>query len=565
MPSFTARAVLVLQLLSLLYHAACAQGHDDHSEPPKLGAVASESKVCSNIGIEVLKSGGNAADAMVATHFCVGVIGMYHSGVGGGGFLLVRSSNGSYEFVDFRETAPGAAFQDMYNNDTDLSLYGGLASGVPGAVRGMEYLHEHYGSLSWRELILPSVKLAREGFTVTQDLINYIAQTTPNSSFLTDDPAWAIDFAPTGTLVKLGETMTRKRYADTLETIANYGADAFYEGAIANATIAALTASGGIMTIEDLKNYTAVTRKPGQIKYHNYTVTATTAPSGGTVALSALNIAGGYDLGDPSKINLTTHLIDESLRFAYGQRVNLGDPSFVDLVAYQEFMLSDATAAEIRANISFTHTLNVSAYNPDGYEELPTPGTSHMVTADKSGMAVSSTNTINLLFGSQVIVPETGVIMNDEMNDFSIPGSSNAFGYIPSPVNYVAPGKRPLSSISPAIVETHDGKLYFVSGSAGGSRIISAVVQLVHHTLDQQMTAPEGLAQPRLHDQLVPNQVSFEYAYNNSTVAYMASLGCNVTWMAPGSSTAQSLRLLPNGTFEAAGEPRQLDSGGFAI
>jgi gamma-glutamyltranspeptidase/glutathione hydrolase len=196
---------------------------------------------------------------------------------------------------------------------------------------------------------------------------------------------------------------------------------------------------------------------------------------------------------------------------------------------------------------------------------LDTPGTSHVVTADASGLAISLTSTVNLLFGSQLMVPETGVIMNDEMNDFSIPGTSNSFGFIPSPSNYIRPGKRPQSSISPAIVETPDGRLYMVIGAAGGSRIISSTIQNIHHVLDLGMTAPKALARPRLHDQLVPNVATFEYSYDNSTVAFMKNLGHNVSWVAPGQSSAQGIRVLPNGTFEAAGEPRQKNSGGFAV
>ncbi|KAI0905642.1 gamma-glutamyltransferase 1 [Ustulina deusta] len=564
MPSFTRLAIAAVHL-GLLAQSAFAKPYP--SKAPKLGAVASESAVCSDIGIDVLKKGGNAADALVATQFCIGVIGMYHSGIGGGGFMLVRSRHGQYEFIDFRETAPAAAFQDMYNNNTAASLYGGLASGVPGELRGLEHLHKNYGSLPWKQLMLPAVKVARYGFKVTEDLVHYMDTVTPNGNFLTENPTWAIDFAPNGYRVKLGETITRKRYADTLEVIANEGPDAFYTGAIAKATIAALTKANGTMTLDDLKNYTVAIRKPSEITYRGYKLTATSAPSGGIVTLSTLNIVNGYDdFGDPAAINLTTHRLDEAMRFAYGQRSELGDPLFVQgLDEFQASILSNDTAAQVRSKISDFRTLNVSDYNPNGFESLPTPGTSHIVTADKSGLAVSVTTTINLLFGSQLMVPETGVIMNDEMNDFSIPGSSNAFGYIPSPANFIRPGKRPLSSISPVIVENPDGKLYFVIGSAGGSRIITATIQNIHHVLDQKLTAPQALAQPRLHDQLSPNQVSFEYAYDNSTVAYMASLGHNVTWVAPGQSTAQGLRLLPNGTFEAAGEPRQKNSGGFAV
>ncbi|KAI0126330.1 gamma-glutamyltransferase 1 [Xylariales sp. AK1849] len=560
----SAATIWLLQLLCVVQHV---RGSPQHSHEPHLGAVASENAVCSQIGIELLKEGGNAADALVGTVFCVGVIGMVHSGIGGGGFMLVRGCNGSYEFIDFREEAPAAAFEDMYTNNTSASLYGGLASGVPGELRGLEYLHKNYGDLPWAHVMGPAIRLARHGFRVNEDQVRYMDAVTPNANFFTDDPSWAIDFAPHGYRVKLNETMTRKRYADTLEVIANEGADAFYTGAIANATIAALKNSNGTMTLEDLKNYTVALRKPSEITYRGYKLTSCGAPAGGSVALSTLKIVDGYSgFGDPAAINLTTHRLDEAMRFAYGERTNLGDPSFVEgIPEYQDSMLSDATAAEIRSKISDFTTQNVSWYDPKGIESLETPGTSYVGTADKSGLSISLTTTINTLFGSQLMVPETGVIMNNEMNDFSIPGSSNAFGYIPSPANYVRPGKRPLSSISPTIVESPDGKLYLVVGSAGGSRIITATIQNIHHVIDQNMTTPEALAQPRLHDQLVPNQVSFEYAYDNSTVAYMASLGHNVTWVAPGSTTAQALRLLPNGTFEAAGEPRQANSGGFAV
>ncbi|KAI4250752.1 MAG: hypothetical protein L6R42_008643 [Xanthoria sp. 1 TBL-2021] len=494
---------------------------------------------------------------------------MYHSGIGGGGFMLVRSSNASYTFIDFRETAPAAAFQDMYNNNTGLSIFGGLASGVPGELRGLEYLHRHFGKLSWSRVLQPAISLARNGFNVTQDLVSYMdAATKGRNNFLVNEPTWAIDFAPNGTRLGLGDSMTRRRYADTLEAISKRGADAFYSGPIANATIQALQRAKGTMTLDDLKNYTVAIRKPASITYRDYRLTACSAPSSGEVALSVLKKIEGYpDIGSPAALNLSTHRLDEAIRFGYGEQANLGDPLFVPgLDEYQNQMLNETTAARVRSQISDLRTLNVSEYDPKGLESLETPGTSHIVTADASGMAVTLTTTINLLFGSQLMVESTGVIMNNEMNDFSIPNSSNAFGYIPSPSNYIRPGKRPLSSISPTIVEfLSNNTLYFAVGAAGGSRIITATIQNLWHVLDQGLNTAAALAQPRLHDQLQPNQVSFEYAYNNETVAFMKSLGHNVTWIAPGQSTAQALRRLPNGTFEAAGEPRQKASGGFAV
>ena len=283
-----------------------------------------------------------------------------------------------------------------------------------------------------------------------------------------------------------------------------------------------------------------------------------------------MNILAGFknEIEDIT-LNLSTHRLSEAFRFAYGQRSEMGDPEFVEgMYEFQAELLDASTAADIRSKISDAHTLNVSAYDPSGFEILDTPGTSAVVVSDASGMAISLTTTINLLFGSKVIVPETGIIMNDEMNDFSIPGRKNAFGYLPSPSNYIKPGKRPLSSITPAIVEhAENGTLYYVVGAAGGSRIITATLQNLWHVLDHGMTAPEALAEPRLHDQLIPNICFFEWAYDNETVEFMEARGHNVSWMAPGawSSTAQSLRLLPNGTFEAAGEPRQLNSGGYVV
>ncbi|KAL4754260.1 hypothetical protein BDW72DRAFT_167088 [Aspergillus terricola var. indicus] len=505
---------------------------------------------------------------MVVTMLCVGVVGMYHSGIGGGGFMLVKSPDGSFEYIDFRETAPAAAYETMFNNLTDASTLGGLASGVPGELRGLELLHSKYGSLPWSVLVQPAIDTARNGFPVGRDLVRYMDSAVGDGEdFLVNDPSFAVDFAPNGERVKLGDTITRKRYAKTLETIAAEGPDAFYSGPIAEYTIKALQAANGTMTLEDLRNYTAVVRDYSQINYRGYQVTSTTTPSSGSVAMNILKVLDTYEpLFTPENVNLSTHRLDEAMRFAYGLRTVLGDPGFVDgMSEYERDMISQQTADEIHSKISDLRTQNVSAYDPAGIESLETPGTSHIATIDRSGLGVSAITTINLLFGSRVVVPETGVIMNNEMDDFSIPGSSNSFGYIPSEANYIRPGKRPLSSCTPAIVTHPNGTTFFIAGSAGGSRIITATVQNIIHAVDEGLSAAEALARPRLHDQLIPNQATFEYAYDNSTVAFMAARGHNVTWTAPGSSTAQAIRVLPNGTFDAAGEPRQLDAGGFSV
>lgn len=375
-----------------------------------------------------------------------------------------------------------------------------------------------------------------------------------------------------GKLLQFGEILTRKRLADTLEKIGRYGAQVFYEGEMANATIAAVQRTNGTMTIEDLRNYNISIRPPISIDYRGHKLYSCGAPSSGSVALSTLKIIEGYDDTSASAMNLTTHRLDEAMRYSYGAHAELGDPKFVKgLDAFEAEMLMDSTAKSIRANISDTATKNVSAYDPKMYEARETHGTSHVVTADASGMSITLTTTVNLLFGSQVMVPETGIIMNNEMNDFSIPHVSNAFGFVPSPSNFIRPGKRPLSSITPIIAEYPNGDLYISIGAAGGSRIITATLQALWHIIDHNMTVVQALAEPRMHDQLLPNVVAFEWpgrgqrGFDNSTVESMREKGHNVTWIAEGSSAVQGIVRLVNGTFEAAGEPRQINAAGYAV
>lgn len=385
-------------------------------------------------------------------------------------------------------------------------------------------------------------------------------------NFLVDDPLWAEDFAPEGTLLKYGDTITRERYARTLEIIAKKGARAFYQGPMAKAMIDTVQSSNGSMTMQDLEDYTVSIRDPISIDYRGYKLTSTSAPSSGSVVLSALKTIEGYDMSDKSIWNLNTHRFDEALRFAYAAHNELGDPDFVNGIdAFEAQMLLNSTAEQIRHNISDHHTRNVSHYNKKGLCSPDTAGTSHVVTADQSGMSITLTTTINLLFGSQVIVPDYGIIMNNEMNDFSIPGVSNAFGFVPSPTNFIRPGKRPLSSITPVIVEYPDGSLYVATGAAGGSRIITATIQALWHVLDHNMTMPAALKMPRLHDQLLPNVVMLEPDFDADTADFLRGRGHNVTVLSVGLSSAQGIRRLPNGTFEAAGEPRQKNSGGLAI
>ncbi len=468
----------------------------------------------------------------------------------------------------------------MYKNNVLGSIFGGLAryldtsvlsdlwlirgSGVPGEIKGLHYIHRNYGTLPWSTLLQPAISLARDGFTVGGDFAKAMDLTTQyyGYDFLSKEP-WAEDFAPNGTRVGAGDVMTRKRYAHTLEAIAVGGPDALYEGPLAEATIRALHKINGSMTMEDLANYEVMSRTPVEIDYKGFRLHGCGAPASGAVVLNVLKVLEGYeDFGQSHTMNLSTHRLNEAIRFGYGKRASLGDPDFVDgITVYEAAMLKHTFANETRARISDRHTLNVSDYDPDGFESHENHGTSHIVIADVSGMAISLTTTVNLFFGSGVMVPETGVIMNDQMADFSVPNISNVFGYYPSPANYVRPYKRPMSSISPIMAEYANGTLFAVLGASGGSRIITTVIQIALNLLERKMTVLEALKQPRLHDQLLPNQVTFEWDYDNSTVDYMIGRNHNVTWGSAGSSS-QAISII-DGHFEAAGEPRQDDSAGL--
>lgn len=351
--------------------------------------------------------------------------------------------------------------------------------------------------------------------------------------------------------------------------------------------IKTIQATNGTMTLEDLRNYTISAKPPLTITYRGYKLSAVGAPASGAVALGTLKTMEQYDLADSANVNLSTHRFAEAMRFAYGARPHLGDPDFLDnLPPYEHVMISETMAKEIRSRIMDNQTQPVSVYDPDLVYGAESHGTSHIVTADSDGMATTLTTTINLLFGAKIMAPDSGIIMfvspvhvassfyfffpllrltlarNDEMNDFSIPGVPNAFGYQPSPANFIRPFKRPLSSVTPVIVEHPDGTLFVTVGAAGGSRIISSTTQILWHVLDHGMNMTEALARPRLHDQLMPNIIKFEWAFDNATVASMAAKGHNVTWSGPQSSV-QGIMKLDDGTFDAASEPRQSNSGGL--
>ncbi|KOS22279.1 Gamma-glutamyltranspeptidase 1 [Escovopsis weberi] len=536
----------------------------------RVGGVACESRECSAIGRDILARGGNAVDALVGTTFCVGVIGMYHSGIGGGGFAVVRDPSGEYEAVDFREEAPLAAFEDMFKDNEIASIVGGLAVAVPSEIRGLEYIHSKYGILPWRTVMQGAIHVAKNGFRVSNDTLYYMNDLISHGvTFLWDDPTWAEIFAPKGKLVTEGDLIIRKNYAETLSKIAEQGADVFYKGEIAKIIVDFVQEKGGILTLDDMEDYQVLTRPVKSINYRGLNLHTIGAPAGGAVSLQILKIMEHFSPDDwESSMNLSTHRFAEAMRFAYGARTKLGDPVFVlddDVEAREAEMLDPERVEAIVQRISDERSHDPSYYNPDRLYAPDSHGTSHIVAADRSGMVISLTTTVNLLFGAMIMEPKTGIIMNNEMNDFSIPGVPNDFGFEPSPANYIRPRKRPLSSIAPIIAEFPNGTFAAAVGAAGGSRIISTSAQALWHMLDHGMGAAEALAAPRLHDQLAPDRVVLERAFGDPVARSLEGKGHNVVWMKGRISAAQGIRRAWDGTFEAASDPRQLNSEGYAL
>lgn len=324
--------------------------------------------------------------------------------------------------------------------------------------------------------------------------------------------------------------------------------------------------TNGTITMEDMRSYSAISKPPISIDFRGFKLYSTGAPSSGSVMLNMLKTMEQFPQQDLADTNLTTHRFVEAMRFAYGARLELGDPEYVsNMEQFEESLLSLDKAQATRLKINDTTTLPVQDYVDHAQFPAESHGTSHIVTADSAGMAISSTTTINLLFGAQIMTPETGIILNDEMDDFSIPGVRNSFGFAPAPANYIRPGKRPMSSITPIIAEYPNGTVFFITGAAGGSRIISATTQTAWRLLEHGMNMSEAIAAPRLHDQLIPNELQMEWTFDNGTVASLVAKGHKPVWVRLGVSAVQGIQRLWDGRFAAVGEPRQKNSGGMTL
>ncbi|KAH7108183.1 gamma-glutamyltranspeptidase [Auriculariales sp. MPI-PUGE-AT-0066] len=504
------------------------------------GAVSTENQNCSTIGVDILQAGGNAVDAAVASTLCVGTVSMFSSGIGGGGFATsefisialphtltdcntVRLPNGGGVYtVDFRETAPTASNKSMFGSDPMTSIFGGLSVGVPGEIRGLQEMHDRWGRLPWEQVVLPAAKLA-EGWFVGPELAKRL-QTYKVP--LEANADWRPIFAPNGKVLLEGEWISRHNLSRTLHEIARQGPDAFYTGRIARSLVKKISSTGGILTLEDLAGYKVHVDKAFEGTYRGKKVFTTHPPTSGIVLLHMLNLLEGYDIPEDGLTPLNFHRMVEAMKFAAAARTRLGDPAF-NLDDDIEEIPTKKFARRLSKNITDDTTHTVNYYNPV-YDVKEDHGTMHLSVVDSDHMAVAITSTVNLIFGSFVLDPETGVILNDEMDDFSRPGIPNYFGLYPSPFNYPEPNKRPLSSTCPTIIENEDGSLHLVIGGSGGSRIFPAVAQVIVG-LDVGKSISAAIEAPRAHSQLLPPTVDLDSTVGDDIVQGLLNRGHNAT------------------------------------
>ncbi|NIA45952.1 MULTISPECIES: gamma-glutamyltransferase [Providencia] len=542
-------------LLSLLFSTQLFAASEPAVEAKK-GMVVSSQHLASQIGADILKSGGNAIDAAVAVGYAQAVVNPCCGNIGGGGFMTIHLADGKDLFINFRETAPAAASADMYLDKEgklikDASLYGYLASGVPGTVKGLDYALEKYGTMSRQQVMEPAIKLAREGFVLTRADTDVLDTTTER--FKQDPEVARIFLKPNGSPYQPGDLLVQSDLANTLEKIAKNGPSAFYEGEIPKIIEEASKKNGGILTAKDFADYTITDTTPISCTYRGYKFISAPPPSSGGVTIcKTLNILEGYDLKEMGFNSADyIHTLTEAMRHAYMDRNTfLGDPEFVDNPT--EKLLSKTYAEELRKEIKPNQATPSTQVQP-GMGPHEKPETTHYSIVDEKGNAVSTTYTINGRFGSVVIPPETGFFLNDEMDDFTTKvGEKNLYGLVQGERNSIAPGKRPLSSMSPTIV-TKDGKVFLVLGSPGGSRIISITLQTALNIIDHGMPPQEAVNAPRVHHQWLPDEVYYEQrGVSKDSLALLDKMGYKMVEQTPWGAAELIMVAIPEGAGVSA-------------
>jgi gamma-glutamyltranspeptidase/glutathione hydrolase len=512
---------------------------DEQPVRARHGMVISVHHLASDAGLEMLRAGGNAVDAAVATGFALAVVHPAAGNLGGGGFLLLRAHDGKTTFIDFREKAPLQATETMYQDASgnvipNSSLLGYRSIATPGSVAGLVYAERKYGKLGLRRVIAPAIRLAAEGFQLTAEEAHELSD--PDLARFPDSRRI---FQRDGQLYKEGETFKQPELARTLRRIAANPED-FYHGKMAQELVADLKQGGALLTLEDLARYTVIERAPIIGSFHGYTILSAPPPSsGGIVLLSTLNILEGDDLaklGDRSPASM--HLIVEAFRRAYMDRAEyLGDPDYNAIPAAE--LTAKNYAAAWRSTIdSHAASLSATLRRPDGF--LPpapktagyraeSPDTTHYSVVDSQGNAVAVTTTLNNSFGSHVASGSLGFLLNDEMDDFTVKlGTPNLYGLIQGPANAIAPGKRPLSAMTPTIV-LEDGKLRYVLGSPGGARIISTVANIFLSASMGGLNIQQAVDAPRFHHQYLPDKLYLEPGFPPATLDALRAMGYDLS------------------------------------
>ena len=504
------------------------QGH--HPSRATHGMVATAAPLASEVGVQILRQGGNAVDAAVAIGFALEVVYPSAGNIGGGGFMVIRFPDGKATTIDYREKAPLKATRDMYldkngNVIPGLSLKGYLSCGVPGSVKGLWLAHRKYGKLPWKRLIEPAIQLAEKGFPISYELSQEIKR---HENDLKEFPATAKVFLKNGTIpYEQGERFIQKDLAHTLRLIAENGPDGFYKGEVAERIQSTMKANGGIMTKRDLAAYEAKERPPVEGTYHDYRIISMGPPSSGGICLiEILNILENYPLKSYGfHSSKSAHLMVEAEKRAYADRAkHLGDSDFYPVPV--KGLLSKKYAATLRKSIDSTRatpSAEIFAGNPLPYESKET---THYSVVDEHRMAVSVTTTLNSAFGSKVVVDGAGFLLNDEMDDFSSkPGFPNKYGLIGGEANSIQPGKRMLSSMTPTVVEKN-GKLFMVVGTPGGSTIITSVLQTILNVVDFGMNIQEAVDAPRFHHQWLPDHISYDrFAFPEDVCLNLKKMG----------------------------------------
>lgn len=525
-------------------------------------AVVTAHPLASKVGLDVLRKGGNAIDAAVAVQFALAVVYPNAGNIGGGGFLLYRDHQGTFESLDFREKAPQKAHRDMYldpqgNVIPDLSLYSQLASGVPGSVAGMWEAHQKYGKLNWKELLLPAIELARKGFKITQrqalEFENHKARfekLNPEGAPILRAQQW-----------KAGDSFIQEELAKTLERIAENGRDGFYKGQTADYLVAEMSKGKGIISHQDLLDYQAVWRVPLTATYRGYKVVSMPPPSsGGTSILALLKSVEQFPLirwGFQS--DSAVRVIVEAERYVYANRAKyLGDPEYYK-VPVSELLDSIRNASKLQ-NFNFNKAIKSADVNADILPGYESEQTTHFNIVDAAGNAVSITTTLNDSYGSGVFVDGAGFLLNNEMDDFSVKaGVPNMYGLIGGKANEIQPGKRMLSSMTPTILEK-DGKLFMVVGTPGGSTIITSVFQTVLNVIDFGLDAQQAVSAPRFHHQWQPDRIDVEeHAIDPQIRAKLEKDGYILHARGP-IGRVENILVLPNGKLQTGADPRGDDT-----